>query len=155
MTIALGADHGGYQLKRLLGRALAQAGHRVRDLGTHRPGPCDYPRYAERVAAAVSRGRAARGILLCKSGVGMAIAANKVPGVRAAVVSTLAVAKKSREHNDTNVLVLGAVGLTPARARRLVETWLATPFEGGRHARRVQQIQQIEARYCHRRSPLS
>lgn len=153
MTVAIGADHGGYLLKRRLARALARAGYRVRDLGTHRPAPCDYPVIALKVAQAVSAGRAARGILLCKSGVGMAIAANKVPGIRAAVVPTLAVARTSREHNDANVLVLGAVGLAPARAQRIIATWLTTPFEGGRHARRVRQITQIEQTYCRRRSP--
>lgn len=147
MTIAIGADHGGYSLKRGLARALRQAGYRIRDLGTHGPAPCDYPRVALTVAAAVSRGQAARGVLICKSGVGMAIAANKVPGVRAAVVATIAVAKTSRQHNDANVLVLGAVGLAPARAKAIVAAWLDTPFAGGRHARRVRQITRIEHTY--------
>ena len=131
---------------------LAGAGYHVRDLGTHSLAPCDYPAVALRVARAVSAGRAARGVLICKSGVGMAIAANKVPGVRAAVVPTMAAARHSREHNDTNVLVLGAVGLAPARAQRIVEAWLNTPFGGGRHARRVRQIQRIERRYLTNRS---
>lgn len=150
MTIAIGADHGGFALRRQLIRILTRAGYRVRDLGTYSSAPCDYPQIAATVARAVAAGRAARGILLCKSGVGMAIAANKVPGARAAVASTAAVAKKSREHNDTNVIVLGAVGLPTARARRILETWLATPFEGGRHARRVRQITAIEQAYRRR-----
>lgn len=151
MTIAIGADHGGFALKRRLVRMLRRAGHQVRDVGNHSPAPCDYPRIAVKVARAVAAGRVARGILLCKSGVGMAIAANKVPGVRAAVAPNLAVARKSREHNDANVVVLGAVGLPLRRARRILETWLATPFEGGRHARRVRQIAAIEQAHSRRR----
>lgn len=147
VRIAIGADHGGYALKQRLIRILARAGYPIQDCGTDRPAPCDYPAVALKVAQAVSRGQAARGVLLCKSGVGMAIAANKVPGVRAAVAGTVAVARKSRDHNDTNVLVLGAVGLGAGQAQRIVEAWLATPFGGGRHARRVRQIVRIERRY--------
>lgn len=146
-TIAVGADHGGYQMKRQLDRWLRAAHWRVRDCGTHSPAPCDYPKVAVKVAQAVARGQAVRGLLICKSGVGMAIAANKVPGIRAAMADSIAVARKTREHNDANVLVLGAVGLPAARARRIIEAWLATPFGGGRHARRVRQIAQIERRY--------
>ena len=147
MTIALGADHGGFALKEGLDRALKKAGYRVWDAGTYGPAPCDYPRYAVKVAQAVAGGRARWGVLLCKSGVGMAIAANKVPGCRAVVASTLAAARRSREHNDTNVLVLGAVGLSLKRAVRIVLAWQAMPFEGGRHARRVRQISGIERLY--------
>ncbi|OGX38287.1 MAG: ribose 5-phosphate isomerase B [Omnitrophica WOR_2 bacterium RIFCSPHIGHO2_02_FULL_68_15] len=154
-VIAVGADHGGYQLKQRLLRALAKAGWRARDVGTHREAPCDYPRYAATVGQAVAAGRAARGLLICKSGAGMAIAANKVSGVRAVVVQTLASARQSRRHNDANVLVLGAVGLTPAKAERLLETWLATDFEGGRHARRIRQITQLERASAQRRRLLS
>ena len=144
IVVALGADHGGYELKRRVTRALRRWHCRVQDLGTHRPAPCDYPRYAERVARAVARGRAQRGILICKSGAGMVIAANKVPGVRAAAAATIGAAMLIRQHNDTNVLVLGAVGMPWSRAERIVKTWLTTPFEGGRHARRVRQITRIE-----------
>ncbi len=154
-VIALGADHGGYQLKQRLLRVLTNAGYRVRDVGTHDTAPCDYPRYAAKVGQAVASGRATRGVLICKSGAGMAIAANKVPGVRAVVVQTLGMARQSRRHNDANVLVLGAVGLAPAKAERLLETWLTTGFDGGRHARRIQQITQLERASAQRRRPLS
>lgn len=154
-VVALGADHGGYDLKQRLVRRLATAGYRVRDLGTHTAAPCDYPRYAAKVARAVASGRADRGVLICKSGAGMAIAANKIPGARAVVVHTLALARQSRRHNDANVLVLGAVGLAPATAERFLETWLATEFDGGRHARRVRQITHLERASAQRRRPLS
>lgn len=150
MTIAIGADHGGYNLKARLLRGLQRAGHAVRDVGTNTPEPCDYPRYAAKVAGAVSAGRATRGVLICKSGAGMAIAANKFPGVRAVVALSIAAARHSRHHNDANVLVLGAVGLPPARAERILDAWLAAEFEGGRHAKRVQQIQQLERTLCQR-----
>lgn len=149
--IAVGADHGGYPLKQRLLRVLAKAGWRARDVGTHSEAPCDYPRYAAKVGQAVAAGRAGRGLLICKSGAGMAIAANKVPGVRAVVVQTLAMARQSRRHNDANVLVLGAAGLAPAKAERLLDTWLTTEFEGGRHARRVQQIIHLERASAQRR----
>lgn len=155
VTVAVGADHGGYALKQRFLHVLAKAGYRVRDVGTHDAVPCDYPRYAAKVAQAVAAGRADRGVLICKSGAGMAIAANKVPGVRAVVVQTLALARQSRRHNDANVLVLGAVGLAPAAAERLLNAWLTTEFEGGRHARRVRQIAHLERACAQRRRPLS
>lgn len=143
--IAIGADHGGFQLKAVLIRRLQSRGVEVADLGTHSPAPCDYPQIGHKVAAAVAEGRFDRGILLCKSGIGIAIAANKVPGIRAGVCSDLFDAKRSRAHNDANVLVMGAEKLSQAKAIRILEAWLATPFEsGGRHERRVQQIAAIE-----------
>ena len=144
MTIAIGTDHGGFELKALLIRRLKAGHHRVIDFGARSSEPCDYPLIGAGVAEAVSRGRAQRGVLLCKSGGGMAIAANKFPGVRAVVCQTLYSARHAREHNDCNVLVLGAEGLKPSRAVQILSAWLTTRFAGGRHARRVRQIRQIE-----------
>lgn len=149
--VAIGADHGGFRLKATLIAALQAQGLEVADLGTHSPGPCDYPPIGYKVASAVAQGTFERGILICKSGIGIAIAANKVPGVRAAVCGDLVDAERSRSHNDANVLVLGAEKLSETQAKRLVETWMATPFEaGGRHERRVRQIAAIERRLLKR-----
>ena len=147
MKIAIGADHGGFSLKAKLVRLLQAKGLAVADLGTHSSEPCDYPLIAEKVASAVARGTFDRGVLLCKSGIGIAIAANKVPGVRAAVCSDLVDAARSREHNDANVLVMGAEKISAATAAKILSIWLATPFEaGGRHERRVRQIAAMEKR---------
>ena len=146
MKIAIGTDHGGFTLKSKLIRSLEAAGHRVVDLGTMSPDPCDYPRIGAKVGEAVARGRVQRGVLLCKSGGGMGIVANKFPGVRAVVCETVPSAQHAREHNNANVLVLGAEGLRPREAVRILEAWVATPFAGGRHARRVRQMTQIEKR---------
>ena len=117
------------------------------DLGTHSPESCDYPPIGYKVASAVAEGRFDRGILLCKSGIGIAIVANKVPGIRAAVCHDPFEAGRSRSHNDANVLVMGAEKLKPAQAKRILRRWLSTPFEsGGRHERRVRQIGAIERR---------
>jgi len=142
--IVLAADHGGVALKAVLIRLLSGMGWDVRDLGTDSTDPVDYPDYGFAAAEAVRRGEADRAILLCKSGIGMAIAANKSSGVRAALVSTVADALLSRRHNDANVLVLGALEVPPRRARNIVRAWLATPFEGGRHRRRVEKIRRYE-----------
>ena len=143
--IAIGADHGGFALKAKLVALLRANGLEVADLGTHSPAPCDYPRIGYKVASAVAQRRFDRGILLCKSGIGIAIVANKVPGIRAAVCSDLFDAERSRAHNDANILVLGAEKLSERTAARIVKTWLATPFEsGGRHERRVRQIGSLE-----------
>lgn len=145
--LAIGADHGGFELKAALVALLRAKGCEVADLGTHSPQPCDYPTIGYKVAVAVAQGRFDRGILLCRSGIGIAIAANKVPGIRAGVCGDLDDAERSRSHNDTNVLVLGAEKLSRAKATQIVETWLATPFEsGGRHERRVRQILAMERR---------
>ena len=151
MTIAIGSDHGGFGLKPLLVRRLKAARHRVLDRGTFSSEPCDYPLIGAAVAEAVSKRRAQRGVLLCKSGGGMAIVANKFPGVRAVVCQTTASARHAREHNDCNVLVLGAEGLNRRQALAILSAWLTTQFAGGRHARRVRQIAHIE-RKIHVRS---
>ncbi len=143
MRIAVGTDHRGFEAKQKLADALRRDGHEVIDCGTNSAEPCDYPDPAFRVATRVSKGEADRGVLICMSGIGMAIAANKVRKVRAGLCHKSATAKLSREHNDTNVLVLSSMeALEPMET--IVRAWLATPFEGGRHERRVEKITLIE-----------
>ncbi len=137
MRIALGADHAGFALKEHLKSRLIEKGHEIEDLGTHSEASTDYPDYAARVAEAVSGGAADRGILVCGSGIGMAMAANRCRGVRAVATGDLYSARLSREHNDANVLALGSRLVAPPLAEELVEVFLATAFAGGRHARRV------------------
>ncbi|MEW6320699.1 MAG: ribose 5-phosphate isomerase B [Acidobacteriota bacterium] len=146
MKVALGADHAGVALKDALKRSLDALGVAYHDFGTHSTDSVDYPDYARQVAAGVASGHFERGILVCGSGIGMSIAANKVPGVRAAVVSTAEAAELARRHNDANVVALGA-RLTPEPvAHAIVMTFLQTSFDGGRHAGRVAKIHQIEDR---------
>jgi ribose 5-phosphate isomerase B len=146
MRIALGADHAGVALKDAIKRQLAERGITYVDFGTDSTESVDYPEYAQKVGEEVASGRADRGILFCGSGIGMAIAANKVPGVRAAAVFDADAARLSREHNDANVLSLGE-RVTPAeQARGIVDAFLTTPFAGGRHQRRVDKITAIEGR---------
>ena len=142
--IAIGADHAGYTLKERLKTWLAADGHRMIDHGTHSSESVDYPDYAAAVAESVRAGEAQWGVLVCGSGIGMAMAANKVAGVRAAVAADPGVARLSRQHNDANVLALGARLTAPAQALAVVQAWLATPFEGGRHARRVDKLAQLD-----------
>jgi ribose 5-phosphate isomerase B len=144
MKIALGADHAGYQLKDQIKQHLQEQGISVRDEGTSSPESVDYPDYARAVAHDVSEHRADLGILVCGSGIGMAITANKVDGIRAANVSTEYEAQMSREHNNANVLTLGARIVNADVAFRIVDKWLATQFAGGRHERRVEKIMAIE-----------
>ena len=143
-VIAIGADHAGYALKEKLKAWLVADGHRVIDHGTHSTDSVDYPDYAAAVAETVRDGAAERGVLVCGSGIGMAMAANKVSGVRAAVAGDPGVARLARQHNDTNVLALGARLTAPMHALDVVQAWLATPFEGGRHARRVDKLAQLD-----------
>src|SRR5438270_4499533 len=144
MRIALGADHAGYQLKDEIKQHLEQQGIIVRDEGTSSAESVDYPDYARSVAHDVHEGRADLGILVCGSGIGMAITANKVAGIRAANVSTAYEAQMSREHNNANVLALGSRILNPEQAIAIVDTWLSTQFVGGRHERRVEKIAEVE-----------
>ncbi len=144
MRIAIGSDHAGYQLKEVIKARLVASGAEVDDLGTTSEASVDYPDYAAAVARRVASGASDRGILVCGTGIGMAIAANKVNGIRAAPAESLEAARLSRAHNDANVLTLGA-RLTPAdRALDIVQTFLDTPFEGGRHQRRVDEIRALE-----------
>ena len=144
MRIALGADHAGYELKNRICEHLKLRGIEVRDEGTNTGESVDYPDFARLVARDVNQGRADLGILVCGSGIGMSMTANKVPGIRAATVSTEHEAQVSREHNNANVLALGA-RITPAdQALKIVDAWLAAVFAGGRHQRRVEKIAAIE-----------
>jgi ribose 5-phosphate isomerase B len=144
MRIAIGADHAGYLLKRHLVEMLKSLGHDVDDHGTHSEEPVDYPPICASVGRAVAEGRADRGIVLGGSGQGEQITANKVPGVRAALCNDLYTARMSRAHNDANVLSLGARIVAFGLAEEIVALWLDTAFEGGRHARRVEQIIALE-----------
>jgi ribose 5-phosphate isomerase B len=145
-TVAIGADHGGFELKEELKRHLRDWGYRVLDLGTDSAAPVDYPDFAEAVANTVAWGEASLGVILDSAGIGSAIAANKVAGVRAALCYDRATARNSREHNDANVLSLGAKLISPEAAREILAVWLSTPFAGGRHQLRVDKIRSIEAR---------
>jgi ribose 5-phosphate isomerase B len=151
MKIALGADHAGYALKQAIADYLAGLGHEVIDLGTDSEESVDYPRYCAAVGRAVVSGEADFGIVLGGSGQGEQIAANKVHGVRAALCLDEFTARLAREHNDANVLSLGGRILAPAYAFAIVDVFLSTAFEGGRHARRVAQIAEIEREECERR----
>jgi ribose 5-phosphate isomerase B len=144
MKIAIGADHAGFEMKNQLRETLRAAGHEVRDFGTDSAESTDYPDYAAAVGRAVAAGQVDRGVLVCGSGVGMSIAANKVAGVRAALGVTPEWVAATRQHNDANVLALGARFIDVATARSLLDTFLGTSFEAGRHSRRVQKIAQIE-----------
>ena len=137
MKIAIGSDHRGFGLKKILTAYLEKKGHVVVDMGTHSEDSCDYPEFALKVARSVAAKKSDRGILICNSGIGMAMAANTVAGVRAANCFNLSTARYSREHNDANVLVFGAAFVTTALAKRMAGIWLSTSFAGGRHARRV------------------
>jgi ribose 5-phosphate isomerase B len=146
-AVALGADHGGFVMKEMLKRYLQQLGYAVVDCGTSSTDSVDYPDFAYAVARLVSEGRAWRGIVVNGAGIGSCMAANKVPGVRAAMCYDLSTAVNSREHNDANVLTLGGRLIGDNLAQTIVKTWLETPFGGGRHQRRVNKITEIEQRF--------
>lgn len=145
MRVYIGADHAGYELKAHLKPVLEAQGVEVVDVGTEGPESVDYPDFAKVVARAVSEGEVERGILICGTGIGMSITANKFPGVRAGLVNDLYTARMCREHNDCNILVLAARVVDYELAPQIVKTWLSTPFAGDRHARRVDKIAGIEA----------
>ena len=144
MLVAIGSDHAGYELKEDLKSFLSGDGHEVLDVGTHSEEPVDYPVYCAKVARAVTAGEAERGIVLGGSGQGEQIAANKVDGIRAALCNDLYTARMSRQHNDANVLSIGARIVAAPLAREIAGLWLATAFEGGRHVPRLEQIAAIE-----------
>lgn len=144
MRVALGSDHAGLDLKEALAKRLVDLGHEVVDLGPFDHEPVDYPDYGAAVGRAVASGSAALGVACCGTGIGIAIAANKVPGVRAAVVHDVSSARLAREHNDANVLCLGARVVGPVVASDALEMFLATAFAGGRHARRLEKIADLE-----------
>ena len=149
MKIAIAADHAGYQEKEQLKPLLTELGIEFEDLGTVSPESVDYPDYARKVAEKVARGEVDQGLLVCGSGTGMAIAANKVPGVRAAVAWNEEVARLAREHNDANVLTLAARCTPFEEITNIVRAWFAAKFDGGRHSRRVDKIREIEKELCH------
>ena len=144
MRIAIAADHAGFALKQALRDLLAADGHEVNDFGTQSTESTDYPDYASLVAHEVADGRADRGVLVCSTGIGMSIAANKVEGVRAALVTNAATARLTRQHNDANIIALGANFIDVEAATPMLDAFLNTDFEGGRHARRVAKIMQLE-----------
>jgi ribose 5-phosphate isomerase B len=144
MKIAIGADHAGYALKDLVRDALRRAGHEVIDMGTNSAESADYPDYAGTVADGVVSGAVERGILVCSTGVGMSIAANKVDGIRAAIAFNVDEVRLTRAHNDANIITIGARYTDPEAAHEMVRIFLETPFEGGRHARRVGKIADLE-----------
>ncbi len=145
MKIAVGSDHAGYDAKERVKRTAAALGHEVEDVGTHGTASVDYPDFAARVARLVAAGEADAGVLVCGSGIGMSITANKVRGVRAAVCGDPYSARLAREHNDANVLCLGARVTGPGLMEEIVRTFLCAGFEGGRHAKRVEKIHHIES----------
>jgi ribose 5-phosphate isomerase B len=146
-VVAMGADHGGYELKEILKKEVAALGYEVLDFGTNSKEAVDYPDFAHEVARVVSEGKAWRGIVIDGAGIGSCIVANKVPGVRAGMAYDYSSAVNSREHNDTNVLTLGAGLIGPNLAKQIVTVWLGTEFGGGRHAKRVNKIIAIERLY--------
>ncbi|MDD5371643.1 MAG: ribose 5-phosphate isomerase B [Anaerolineaceae bacterium] len=146
-TVAIGADHGGYDLKEILKKELADLGYEAIDVGTHSHDPVDYPDIALEVARLVAAGKAWRGVIIDGAGIGSCMAANKVPGIRAGMAYDHATAVNSREHNDANVLTLGAGLIGVNLARQILQAWLATEYAGGRHAKRVEKIVAIERQY--------
>ena len=144
MKLSIGSDHGGYALKQELIAYLRDQGHEVEDFGCHDTASCDYPDFGEAAAAAVASGECERGIVICTTGIGISISANKVKGIRCALCSEPYGAEMTRRHNDANMLALGAGFTAPMMAKRIVDVFLSTAFEGGRHQRRVDKIMAIE-----------
>ena len=146
-VVVLGCDHGGFDLKEILKDYIAELGHDVRDVGTYTKNPVDYPDFAHEVAKRVSMGSAWRGVMIDGAGIGSCIVANKVPGVRAGMAYDYSSAVNGREHNDTNVLTLGAGLIGVNLAKQIVKTWLSTDFGGGRHQPRIDKITAVEKQY--------
>ena len=143
MNIAIGSDHAGFQLKEIVKKRLESQGHRVTDYGTRSEESVDYPDFGYPVARGVAEGRHERGVLVCGTGQGMAMMANRVAGVRAALCLDPETASMTRKHNDSNVLVLSGWKVTPEGAAQILEIWLATEFEGGRHQRRIKKLDDL------------
>ena len=154
MKIAIGSDHAGFKLKKLLAAYLEKKGHDVLDLGTNSEASVDYPDFIFPTALAVAEGKVDRGIVLGGSGNGEAMAANRISGVRCALLWNLATARLCRLHNDANVISFGARLTPPALAKKMVDVWLKTAFEGGRHVRRLKKLDRPPSRSSSRRSPL-
>lgn len=147
LKIALGSDHAGFALKEKISEYLTRQGYEVEDQGPLTYEPVDYPDFAEKVAARVAAKQADYGVLVCGTGIGVAITANKVPGIRAATCNDTLSAHFARAHNDANVLALGGRLADPATTEKILDTWFATPFEGGRHQRRVDKIAALDRRH--------
>lgn len=147
MKIALGSDHRGYEAKELIKSLLQRSGHEVIDFGTEESRICDYPDYGIPASLAVSNGQADRAVLICGSGVGMSITANKIPGIRAALCQDELTAQMSRKHNDANILCLPAMLVNDPLITRIAESWINAEFEGGRHIKRVEKMMAAE-KYC-------
>jgi len=145
--IAIASDHRGVQLKKILADELGKKGYVVKDFGPQSEDSVDYPDFAVKAAESVSKGESDRGIVICNSGIGMSISANKVKGVRAALCHDEESAKASRQHNNANVLALGAAVISPDLAKKIALTWLTTTFEGGRHEKRVEKISSYEQKH--------
>ncbi|MFH1128343.1 MAG: ribose 5-phosphate isomerase B [Candidatus Omnitrophota bacterium] len=143
-TILIASDHAGFSLKEKIKPYLEKLGLQVKDLGTYSQERCDYPEFAYSLARGISQKRYSRGILICKTGIGNSIVANRLAGVRAALTYNVTAARLSREHNDSNVLVLGSAFVKSALAKRIIRIWLDTEFLGGRHKRRLNQIKKID-----------
>ncbi|MBR5116704.1 MAG: ribose 5-phosphate isomerase B [Lachnospiraceae bacterium] len=147
MTIALGSDHGGYDLKKSIREHLEKRGFTVRDFGTHDRSSCDYPDFGIAAARAVANGECERGIVVCTTGIGISIAANKVPGIRCALVHETTSARLTREHNDANMIALGGGFVGPLLAAEIVDIFLDTPFSGEeKHVRRVNKVMELDQR---------
>lgn len=144
MKIALACDHGGFDLKEVVKQHLVSKGYEVEDFGTYSKESCDYPDYAKKAAYAVAKGECERGILICGTGIGVSIVANKVNGIRCALVHDLFSAKATRQHNDTNMLAMGARVIGEGLALEIVDTWLTEEYEGGRHDLRIEKMMAIE-----------
>lgn len=144
--IIIGSDHGGFKLKEKLKIFLEKKGFKVKDVGCFSEESCDYPTYAYEVSRLAAMDKSSKGILICKSGIGNSIVANRIPGIRAALCYNLKAAKLSRQHNDANVLVLGSLFVKEGLAKRIVSVWLETEFEGGRHLRRIKKIEKLGVR---------
>ena len=145
MKISLACDHGGFEFKESIKGILTDKGYEVVDFGTYSLDSCDYPDFASKAAKAVANGECEKGIVICTTGIGVSIVANKVKGIRCALCTSVFQAEMTRKHNDTNVLEIGAGVTGPNLATKIVETWLDTEFEGGRHQRRVDKITDVES----------
>ncbi|MCQ2362810.1 MAG: ribose 5-phosphate isomerase B [Acidaminococcaceae bacterium] len=144
MKLLIGSDHGGYHLKEHIKKYLTEKGYEMVDVGTDSEDSCDYPDFAQKLCNGITQGTAEKGILICGTGIGISIAANKCAGIRAALCNEVYGAKMSRQHNDANVLCMGARVIGVGTAELIVDTWLNTDFEGGRHQRRVAKIMALE-----------
>jgi ribose 5-phosphate isomerase B len=147
MKIAIASDHAGFELKEKIKKLLEKLGYVYKDFGTYSDEHVDYPDYALKVAEGIAKKEYDRGILICGSGIGMCMTANKVPGIRAALCNTVEMAKLSREHNDANILTFGARMIDEDTAKNIVKVWLKTEFLGDRHLRRINKIKEIERKY--------